>query len=117
MNTQNNTNAQPAGQSPSCALPAGSADLLISGTTARIIIKNAHALLRHKCRKTPLWSMVGSITGHGSGYSWEVCVSANLDPGQDCGVARLKDYKPNAGGQTCGASAPASTCGSKPHCL
>jgi len=24
MNTQNNTNAQPAGQPPSCALPAGS---------------------------------------------------------------------------------------------
>lgn len=103
--------AQP-NQSPSKLVGSGSSgsgsgrELLISGQTARIIIKNAHALLRYKCRKSPLWSMVSSITGHGSGYSWEICVSANLDPGQDCGVAHLKDYSPNIQTQTGGATPP-----------
>ncbi len=69
-------------------------DLRISGETARIIIKNSHVLLRHKMRRSPLWSMVGQITGHGSGYSWQICESANLDPGQNCGVAHLRDLKP-----------------------
>jgi hypothetical protein len=87
----------PAGQSPALALATGSgSELRISGETARIIIVNCHALLRHKFRRTPLWSMVSQITGHGSGYSWEICKSANLDGGQNCGVERLKDFPPNA---------------------
>lgn len=68
--------------------------LLISGETARIIIKNAHVLLRHKFRGMVLWSLVSDITGHGSGYSAQVCESANLDPFQKCGVGGLKDLPP-----------------------
>lgn len=36
MNTKNNTNAQPAGQPPSCALPAGSASVKLYEITAII---------------------------------------------------------------------------------
>jgi len=64
----------------------------ISGETARIIIINCHHLLRTKFKNTPLWSIVGSITGHGSGYSSEICKSANLDPDQLCQRKTLKDW-------------------------
>jgi hypothetical protein len=65
----------------------------ISGETARVIIKNCHYLMRRKFGRAPLWSMVGSITGHGSGYSSAICESANLDPDQLCSVKELKDWK------------------------
>lgn len=68
--------------------------LRMSGENARIIIINCHELLRNKFRSVPLWSMVGHITGHGSGYSTEICKSANLEPMQDCGVKKLKDFNP-----------------------
>lgn len=67
------------------------AELLISGEVARIIIVNSYALLRHKFRGTPLWSMVSQITGHGSGYSYIICDSAGLDGGQTCGPEKLND--------------------------
>lgn len=65
--------------------------LRISGLNARTIIKNCHALLRNKYRGFSLWSMVGDITGHGTGYSIEICRSANLDPHQLCSVEILRD--------------------------
>lgn len=65
--------------------------LRMSGENARIIIKNAHAILRYKYRGIELWVMVRDITGHGSGYAHAICASANLSPVQMCGVARLKD--------------------------
>lgn len=67
--------------------------LRMSGENARIIIKNTHQILRYKYRGVPLWVMVRDISGHGSGYSAEICRSANLDPEQMSGVAHLKDFK------------------------
>ncbi len=67
-------------------------ELRISGESARIIIKNAYIMLRRKNRGLPLWSLVGALTSHGSGYSIEICRSAQLDPHQICGPAKLKDF-------------------------
>lgn len=61
--------------------------LRASGDTARIIIANVHAMVSRKYRGVPLWSMVGHIFGHGSGYSIEICISAGLDPHQKVGKA------------------------------
>jgi len=65
--------------------------LRMTGTDARLIIINCHAMLRNKFKHSLLWSLVGSITGHGSGYSYEICKSANLDPMQPCSSKELKD--------------------------
>ena len=46
-------------------------------------------MLRHRFKGCPLWSLVGHITGHGSGYSIEICKSANLNPTQLCDGSRL----------------------------
>lgn len=70
-------------------------DLRMHGTNARIIIINCHAMLRHKFKQVPLWSLVGNITGHGSGNSIEICRSANLDPNQSAGVQQLQDVPIN----------------------
>lgn len=70
-------------------------ELRIQGTQARLIIKNVHALVRHKFRGASLWSLVGQITGHGSGYSYDICKSANLNPNQCCGGKELLDDVPN----------------------
>lgn len=64
----------------------------MSGKNARMIIINCHTYLGRKFKGSPLWSLVSSITGHGSGYSYEICVSANLDPMQPCSVKELKDF-------------------------
>ena len=88
-------------RAPAFPLATGSAsELRISGETARIIILNTHSLLRHKFRGIVLWSLVSHITGHGSGYSYQICETANLDPNQKCGVERLKDLPPNVASQT-----------------
>jgi hypothetical protein len=68
-------------------------DLRISGENARIVITNCYYYLRTKFKGYPLWSMVGNITGHGSGYSYEICKSANLDPNQLCGKVKLQDME------------------------
>jgi len=65
-------------------------ELRMHGKDAMHIICNCHPLLRRQFAKSPLWSMVSSITGHGSGYSIEVCKSADLDPHQLCGAKLLK---------------------------
>jgi len=79
---------------PRCA-PAAGSELRIQGAQARLIIKNVHALVRHKFRGASLWSLVGQITGHGSGYSYDICKSANLNPNQCCGGKELVDDVPN----------------------
>lgn len=71
-------------------------ELRMSGENARIIITSCHAMLRHKFRQVPLWSMVGRITGHGSGNSAAICESANLDPHQSAGVKKLRDLPQNS---------------------
>lgn len=67
--------------------------LRISGEPARIFIMNSHSMLKQKFANSPLWSLVGQLTGHGSGYSIEICKSANLDPMQMCGRAELVNLK------------------------
>ncbi len=84
------------GVPPQATGSGSNSKLLISGDTARIIILNTHALLRSKFRGMVLWSLVSNITGHGSGYSHQICETANLDPFQKCGVERLRDLTPNA---------------------
>lgn len=69
-------------------------ELRMSGQNARIIILNCHGMLSQRFRDVPLWSMVGMITGHGSGNSAAICESANLDPHQPAGSKKLKDTKP-----------------------
>lgn len=61
------------------------------GQEARVIIKNIHAIARRKFHGVPLWSLVSSITGHGSGYSIEICNSAGLDPHQLIKGSHLRD--------------------------
>lgn len=70
-------------------------ELRMSGENARTIIRNFHSLHRHRYRGVPLWSMVGKITGHGSGNSAKICESANLDPHQPASNKTLRDYLPN----------------------
>jgi len=69
-------------------------ELRISGDTARLIIANVHGFAPRRFRGSPLWSLVSHITGHGCGFSQEICISANLDPHQRCGSGRLADCKP-----------------------
>ena len=66
-------------------------DLRISGDVARTIIINVKNLVYRQYRITPLWCMVSDITGHGYGYSKDVCKSANLDPQQLVTARPLKD--------------------------
>ena len=63
---------------------------VITGARLRCLIRNAQGLLRFKYRKSPLWSLVSALTGHGSGESINLCKSINLDPHQECGVKFLK---------------------------
>ncbi len=93
METNNDGTAKPFAEAN------GSAELRLAGRTGRIVIINAHALLRHKYRGVPLWCMVSDLTGHGSGYGAQICRSANLDPMQNCGAKQLIDLPPNASGE------------------
>lgn len=67
---------------------------VITGPSLRCLIQNAHRLLRHRFRRSPLWSLVSQLTGHGSGVSRRICQSVNLDPDQDAGAKTLKDFQP-----------------------
>jgi len=50
--------------------------------TIRQVIFNAGSVppKGSRARTVPRWSAVGSATGHGSGYSAELCRWAGLDP-------------------------------------
>lgn len=48
-----------------------------------VMLLNAHAHLRKKYRKVPLWAFVSDITGHGSGYSCDIAREQGWDPHQD----------------------------------
>lgn len=66
-------------------------ELLIHGKAARAIIINVKNIIWRKYSKIPLWSLVADITGHGSGYSISICLSANLNPHQTITAKPLKD--------------------------
>lgn len=40
------------------------------------------ALGKKKYRGLPLWSFVGELTGHGSGYSRDICMANGWNPVQ-----------------------------------
>jgi len=50
--------------------------------TLRQVIRNAGSVppKGSRARTVPRWSAVGSVTGHGSGYSFALCRWADLDP-------------------------------------
>jgi hypothetical protein len=94
---ENNDIQQPT---PTALAPAtGSAqssELLISGDVARRILINVHAAMWRRYRGLELWVLARDITGHGSGYSQEICRSAGLEPNQRIGKTSLREIAPNA---------------------
>lgn len=46
------------------------------------VITNAVRMCSREFLRVPLWSIVSSLTGHGSGFSIEICKELNLDPNQ-----------------------------------
>jgi hypothetical protein len=48
---------------------------LVEGRSQETILRNAFSRLKHvrSYRGLHLWSMVGDLTGHGSGYSQQIC--------------------------------------------
>ncbi len=62
----------------------------ISGARLQVLIVNAHTLLRHNYRRTPLWVMIRDLTGAGSSTSMELCRQLCLDPHGACGGYSLK---------------------------
>ena len=47
------------------------------------LLLNAHSKMRNKYRRIPLWSFVSDVTGHGSGYSSQICHECGWVPDQD----------------------------------
>lgn len=47
--------------------------------------------------RVPRWSHVGSITGHGSGYSAAICVEFGMDPDEIIGGLKDDVYCPSCG--------------------
>ena len=70
--------------------PAGVSDStqLLAGITVKRMLTNAHALLRHKYRKTPLWALVVDVCGVGSTRGAQICREFGWNPDQD-GSKRL----------------------------
>lgn len=73
--------------------PTEQREFVIEGVRLRCLIVNAHSLLRNKFRKSPLWAMVSSLTGHGSTASCEMCRSVGLDPHQLSGAEQLQPFQ------------------------
>lgn len=86
------TPAEPE-SSPSGAVPlkAKSVPMVIEGRHISALISNAHRLLGHHYRRTPLWALVSDLTGHGSTMSCRLCKEAGYDPCQPCGPEKLKE--------------------------
>ena len=55
---------------------------LITGETARRLIKNAHNMVGRRYDGLPLWVLVSDLTAHGAGISQDICRSAKLDSHQ-----------------------------------
>lgn len=55
---------------------------LLDGRSREDILRNAfHEMRRMRYwRGSTLWSWVGAVTGHGSGYSLQICVELGWDP-------------------------------------
>lgn len=62
----------------------------IEGARLHTLICNAQRLLGKRYKKSPLWSLVSDLTGHGSTISTEICQQCGIDPGQPCDSKYLK---------------------------
>lgn len=56
--------------------------LPLSNDRMKCLISNSISMMRQRELGVPLWSIVGSLTGHGSGYSCMICKELGLEPGQ-----------------------------------
>lgn len=57
-------------------------ETLLDKVDRKIMLRNAHRLLRNKYRRMPLWSFISDITGHGSGYSCRIAKECGWEPCQ-----------------------------------
>lgn len=57
-------------------------DYRMSGADAACIIRNVVQLIGSKAYGRPLYFVVSEMTGHGSTYAVDICLSANLNPTQ-----------------------------------
>lgn len=48
----------------------------------KCVVVNVVRMLPARELRVPLWSIVSHMTGHGSGYSVEICKELDLDPNQ-----------------------------------
>ncbi len=56
----------------------------LSEVRQKTVLRNAINLIPKKERRgVPLWSLVSSLTNHGSGYSREICAACGWNPDQD----------------------------------
>lgn len=55
---------------------------LLDGRSREIILRNVYLHMRdqRRWRGSLLWSWVGAVTGHGSGYSAQICKELGWDP-------------------------------------
>jgi len=60
---------------------------LLDGRSREIILRNVYLHTRDqpRWRGTYLWSWVGAMTGHGSGYSMQICHEMGWDPDMKIG--------------------------------
>jgi hypothetical protein len=56
--------------------------LPLSNERMRYLIQSAITMMGRSKLGVPLWSIVGSLTSHGSGYSYQICRELRLDPNQ-----------------------------------
>lgn len=57
----------------------------------KLVLCNAHRLLRKQFKNMPLWSFISEMTGHGSNYSASLCLQLGWNPDQDASIA-IKVY-------------------------
>lgn len=61
---------------------ATSPSQLLDGRSREMILRNVFAHMKGlpRWRGTYLWSWIGSVTGHGCGYSTQICHEMGWDP-------------------------------------
>jgi hypothetical protein len=61
---------------------ATSPSQLLDGTSRELMLRNTFLEMRdsREWRGRYLWSWVGAVTGHGSGYSTQICHEMGWDP-------------------------------------
>lgn len=52
----------------------------------RFMITSMHRKVRADYAQRPLWTFIREITGHGCGYSCEICIKNGWNPEQDASI-------------------------------